>query len=60
VNLRHVSCGDCKSTGLCRRCQGEGYEPADERTGNVRCEDCAGSGECTYCFEARNNARVED
>lgn len=44
-------CPECKGTGECRRCQGEGVDFEGDHYS--RCEDCSGSGECTACFEVR-------
>ncbi len=54
-----VYCDVCRSTGECSTCEGEGVLPVqpkgefDRRLVEGRCEDCAGSGECPYCFEER-------
>lgn len=41
-----VICRGCKGSGDCRRCEGEGIDPA----GNLKkCRRCKGTGVCTGC-----------
>jgi hypothetical protein len=46
--LPRPPCSDCKGTGQCPDCDGEGRHREGTHKGE-RCRDCRGDGDCSKC-----------